>query len=119
MQGSGVSQSLDVAIVGGGIIGVMVAIGLRRRGINAVIYERAPTWNEKTDANTSNAYWNGYHLRTREDAEDESKSLLFRTLTNNLSFWGCICSQFLQGMADLLPEEVAKFGKQLASYQDD
>ncbi|KAF5965624.1 monooxygenase FAD-binding protein [Fusarium coicis] len=150
MEDSGVSRSLDVAIAGGGIIGVMVAIGLHRRGINAVIYERAPTWNEvsagfaftgaarvwmelldpalvqllgnisqKTDANTSNAYWNGYHPRTRQDAEDESKSLLFRTPTNNLSFWGCIRSQFLQGMADLLPEGAAKFGKQLASYQDD
>ncbi|KAF5549509.1 monooxygenase FAD-binding protein [Fusarium mexicanum] len=147
---NGVSHSLDVAIVGGGIIGVMVAIGLRRRGINAVIYERAPTWHEvsagfaftgaarvwmkqldpalvellgnisqKTDANTSNAYWNGYHPRNREDAEDESKSLLFRTPTNNLSFWGCIRSQFLQGMADLLPEGAVNFRKQLASYEDD
>ncbi|KAF7156256.1 hypothetical protein CNMCM5623_009649 [Aspergillus felis] len=150
INGNGVAPALDVAVVGGGIIGVMTAIGLRRRGINAVIYERASTWHEvsagfaftgaarvwmemidpalvellgsisqKTDASTSNAYWNGYHPRTREDAEDESKSLLFRTPTNNLSFWGCVRSQFLQGMAAMLPDGAAKFGKQLASYEDD
>jgi salicylate hydroxylase len=147
---NGVAPSLDVAVVGGGIIGVMTAIGLHRRGINAVIYERAPTWHEvsagfaftgaarvwmkqldpalvellgrisqKTDASTSNAYWNGYHPRTREDSEDESKSLLFRTPTNNLSFWGCVRSQFLQGMAAMLPEGSAKFGKRLLKYNDD
>ncbi|KAL0930002.1 salicylate 1-monooxygenase SalA [Colletotrichum truncatum] len=149
-NGNGVAPSLEVAIVGGGVVGVITALGLRRRGIKAVIYERAPTWHEvsagfaftgaarvwmemldpalvellgnisqKTDANTSNAYWNGYHPRTREESEDESKSLLFRTPTNNLSFWGCVRSQFLQGMADLLPEGAAKFGKQLVSYDDD
>jgi salicylate hydroxylase len=150
INGNGVARSLDVAVVGGGIIGVMTAIGLHRRGINAVIYERAPTWHEvsagfaftgaarvwmehldpalvellgsisqKTDASTSNAYWNGYHPRTREDAEDESKSLLFRTPTNNLSFWGCVRSQFLKGMAAMLPEGAARFGKRLVSYDDD
>ncbi|KAJ5675035.1 uncharacterized protein N7477_004969 [Penicillium maclennaniae] len=120
INGNSGAPSLEVAVVGGGIIGVMTAIGLRCRGMNAVIYERASTWHEvsagfaftgaarvwmeqidpalvellgsisqKTDSSTSNAYWNGYHPRTREDAEDESKSLLFRTPTNNLSFWGC------------------------------
>ena len=150
LNGNHLAPSLEVAIVGGGIIGVMTAIGLHRRGINATIYERAPTWHEvsagfaftgaarvwmeqidpalvellgsisqKTDASTSNAYWNGFHPRTREDAEDESKSLLFRTPTNNLSFWGCVRSQFLQGMAAMLPTGTAQFGKQLVSYDDD
>ncbi|KID84063.1 Aromatic-ring hydroxylase-like protein [Metarhizium guizhouense ARSEF 977] len=149
-RNDGVAPSLDVAVVGGGIIGVMTAIGLRRRGINAVIYERAPTWHEvsagfsftgaarawmeqidpallellgsisqKTDASSSNAYWNGYHPRTREEAEDASKSLLFRTPTNNLDFWGCVRSQFLNGMAALLPEGAVRFGKRLVSYDDD
>ncbi|KID96265.1 Aromatic-ring hydroxylase-like protein, partial [Metarhizium majus ARSEF 297] len=146
----GVAPSLDVAVVGGGIIGVMTAIGLRRRGIDAVIYEKAPTWHEvsagfsftgaarawmeqidpallellgsisqKTDASSSNAYWNGYHPRTREEAEDASKSLLFRTPTNNLDFWGCVRSQFLNGMAALLPAGAVRFGKRLVSYDDD
>jgi salicylate hydroxylase len=142
--------SLEVAIVGGGIIGVMMALGLHRRGIKAVIYERAPTWHEvsagfaftgggrdcmerldpgilevlsrisqKTDASTSNSYWDAYHPRTQEDSVDESKSLLFRTPNNKFDFWGCVRSQFLLGMAALLPEGAVRFGKQLASYDDD
>ena len=141
---------LEVAIIGGGIIGVMMALGLNRRGIKAVIYERAPSWHEvsagfaftgagrewmqkldpgilevlsrishKTDASTSNAYWDAYHPQTRQDAEDESKALLFRTPNNKLLFWGCMRSQFLLGMAALLPEEGVKFGKQLVGYDDD
>jgi salicylate hydroxylase len=147
---NGGAPSLDVAIVGGGIIGVMMALGLHRRGIKAVIYERAPTWHEvsagfaftgggrdcmerlhpgilevlgrisqKTDASTSNSYWDAYHPRTQEDAVDESKSLLFRTPNNKFDFWGCVRSQFLLGMAALLPEGSVRFGKQLASYDDD
>lgn len=149
-NGNGAARPLEVAVVGGGIIGVMTAIGLHRRGIKAVIYERASTWTEvsagfaftgaarvwmemldpalvellgrisqKTDASTSNAYWNGYHPRTAEEAMDEAQSLLFRTPTNNLSFWGCVRSQFLQGMADLLPRGCTHFGKRLVSYDDE
>jgi salicylate hydroxylase len=143
------NASLEVAIVGGGIIGVMTALGLHRRGIKAVIYERAPSWHEvsagfaftgagrecmqqldprvleilgqisqKTDASTSNSYWDAYHPQTREDAEDESKSLLFRTPNNKLLFWGCVRSQFLLGMAAMLPDGAVVFGKQLKSYDD-
>ncbi|MCJ1316260.1 hypothetical protein MMC15_001581 [Xylographa vitiligo] len=147
---NGDAPSLEVAIVGGGIIGVMMALGLHRRGIKAVIYERAPTWHEvsagfaftgagreymqqldpgivevlsrislKTDASTSNSYWDAYHPQTRQDAEDESKALLFRTPNNKLLFWGCVRSQLLHGMAGLLPDGAVKFGKQLVSYDDD
>lgn len=144
------ASSLEVAIVGGGIIGVMIALGLRRRGIKAVIYERASSWPEvsagfaftaagrecmqqlhpgilevlgrisqKTDASTSNSYWDAYNPQTREDAEDESKSLLFRTPNNQLLFWGCVRSQFLLGMAALLPDDAVQFRKQLVKYEDD
>ncbi|THX71644.1 hypothetical protein D6D04_09425 [Aureobasidium pullulans] len=146
---TGTAVPLEVAIVGGGIIGVMTAVGLRRRGIKAVVHERASTWHEvsvgfaftgaarvwmeqidpalvqllgsisqKTDASSSNAYWDGFHPQSIEDALDEKKSLMFRTPTNNLSFWGCVRSQFLRGMADMLPEDAAVFGKQLVSYDD-
>jgi len=146
---NGGAPSLEVAIVGGGIIGVMMALGLHRRGIKAVIYERAPSWHEvsagfaftgagrecmqrldpgilevlssisqKTDASTSNSYWDAYHPQTRQDAEDESKALLFRTPNNKLLFWGCVRSQLLLGMAALLPDGAVRFGKQLVSYDD-
>ncbi|KAI0478555.1 putative salicylate hydroxylase [Xylariaceae sp. FL0804] len=141
---------LEVAVVGGGIIGVMTALGLHRRGIKATIYERSSTWTEvsagfafteaarewmrqlnpdvldilgrisqKTDANSSNSYWDGYTARTRADAEDESKSLLFRTPNNKLLFWGCVRSQLLKEMAALLPQDSFHFRKNLADYEDD
>ena len=142
------NDGLEVAVVGGGIIGVMTALGLYRRGIKAVIYERAPTWHEvsvgfaftgaarewmqkldpgilevlsnisqKTDASATNSYWDAYHPRTREDADDESKALLFR-MPNKLLYWGCVRSQLLLGMAALLPDGAVKFGKRLVSYDD-
>jgi salicylate hydroxylase len=40
------SQPLDVAIVGGGIVGVMTALGLIHRGIHVTIYERATELHE-------------------------------------------------------------------------
>ncbi|KAI0009528.1 putative salicylate hydroxylase [Xylariaceae sp. FL0662B] len=46
MGGDSAAPRLDVAIVGGGIIGVMTAIGLLYRGIHVTIYERAADWHE-------------------------------------------------------------------------
>lgn len=42
-EGSG---PLDVAIIGGGAIGVIAAIGFLQRGVRVTIYERAPSWPE-------------------------------------------------------------------------
>ncbi|KAL5095521.1 hypothetical protein Trisim1_000292 [Trichoderma cf. simile WF8] len=144
------APSLEVAVVGGGVVGVMTALGLIRRGIKVTIYERSSNWHEisagfaftgvarecmqrldpgildvlsrisqKTDPNdSSTTYWNAYHPQTKQDAEDESTSLLFQLPGNKLAFWGCVRSQFLLGMVSLLPDNVAKFGKQLVSYDD-
>ncbi|KAL5342470.1 hypothetical protein BJX70DRAFT_355896 [Aspergillus crustosus] len=141
---------LSVAIIGGGIIGVITAIGLRRRNIPFRIYERSQTWSEisagfsftaaarewmaqidpalvellssisqKTDdTTTNNAYWDGFHPRTREEGEDEDSALMFRTSTKNLSFWGCVRAQFLAGMAGMLPSDAVVFGKRLVRYED-
>lgn len=141
--------SLEVAVVGGGIIGVMTALGLHRRGIKAVIYERAPTWHEvsvgfaftgaarewmekldpgilevlasvsqKTDASATNNYWDAYNPKTREDADDESKALLFK-MPNKLLYWGCVRSHLLLGIAALLPDGAVQFGKKLVKHEDD
>ncbi|KAJ5452006.1 hypothetical protein N7445_000189 [Penicillium cf. griseofulvum] len=144
------TPSLEVAIVGGGIIGVMTALGLINRGIKVTLYERASSWHEigagfsftgvaqecmrrlhpgifdvlsrisqKSDPNNaSTSYWNAYHPQTKQEAEDESTSLLFQMPGNKLAFWGCVRSHFLLGMAALLPDGAAKFGKQLVSYND-
>lgn len=141
---------LDVAIVGGGIIGVMTALGLIHRGMRVTIYERAEDWHEigagfaftavardcmqrispailevlsriseKTSSSEHTRYWNGFHPRSKDEAQDEATALLFQMAGKELDFWGCLRSHLLFGMAALLPEGTAQFGKQLVEYNDD
>ncbi|KAJ3532392.1 hypothetical protein NM208_g8460 [Fusarium decemcellulare] len=44
--GGGVDSPLEVAVVGGGIIGLMVALGLLRRGLHVTIFEQAQELGE-------------------------------------------------------------------------
>ena len=141
---------LEVAIVGGGIIGVMTTLGLLRRGMRVKIYERAPSWHEigagfgftgiardcmqrldpalletlsrisqKTSSSAHTRYWDAFHPRTKHDAEDEAKSLLFQMPEKNLAFWGAVRSHLLLAMAAQLPEGVVVFEKRLVSYRDE
>jgi len=143
------SQPLDVAIVGGGIIGVMTALGLIRRGFKVTIYERGSDFQEigagfaftaiardcmqrldpailetlsnisqKSSSNGNTRYWDAFHARNKQDAEDEAKSLMFQMPERNLNFWGAVRSHLLLGIAKLLPEGTVQFSKQLVSYQD-
>lgn len=125
--------SLDVAVVGGGIIGVMVALGLLRRGMRVTIYERAAEWPDSgaafaftavgresmlrldpnvlealmhvgvKDPNPNSQYWDGFGPRTKEAAESPKTGLMFES-SDNLSFVACMRSQFLLDMAKQLPE---------------
>jgi salicylate hydroxylase len=63
-------------------------------------------------------YWDGFHPRTKQEAEREETSLLFEVPEHDLAFWGCVRSQFLLGMVPLLPEGTIRFGKQLVGYAD-
>lgn len=143
------SQTLNVAVVGGGIIGVMTALGLIRRGINVTIYERAAEFQEigagfgftgiarecmqridpailaalskisqKSSSNGNTRYWDAFHARNKEDAEEEAKSLLFQIPDKHMAFWGAVRSHLLLAMAGLLPNGVINFGKQLVEYED-
>ncbi|KAI1212031.1 FAD/NAD(P)-binding domain-containing protein [Annulohypoxylon truncatum] len=42
----GESNSIHVAIIGGGITGIILALGLQKRGVNFTLYERAPAFTE-------------------------------------------------------------------------
>lgn len=140
---------LDVAIVGGGIIGVMTALGLQRRGMRVTVYERAPAWHEmgvgfaftgaardcmgrldprildallrvgEENKHEYNRYWDGFTPGTKAEAESEEKSLLFQVSARDAAFVGCLRSHLLQEMAAQLPAGVARFGKQLVSCVDD
>lgn len=144
----GPKPALDIAIVGGGIIGVITALGLLHRGMRVVIYERAARFQEigaaiaftgvaqecmehvsprvlealkkvgQTSPNDKVHYWDGFTPRTKEAAEHES-SLLFDVPERHLAFMACLRSHLLDGMTEKLPEGTVQFGKQLIDYTDD
>ncbi|KAK7977177.1 hypothetical protein PG988_004667 [Apiospora saccharicola] len=144
------SPHLHVAIVGGGIIGVMTAIGLLHRGISVSLYERAASWHEigagfgftgvarecmqrldpallecfrrisqQASSNANTRYWDAFHPRTKQEAQDPSSALLFQMPGEDLAFWGAVRSHLLLAMAALLPEGVVHFQKQLVGYQQE
>ena len=147
-SGDDSKDSLDIAIVGGGIIGAMVALGLLRRGMRVTMYERASDWHEigaafaftgvarecmkqldprvmeafakvgEENIHPENRFWDGFKPKSKEENESQD-SLLLSVSARNLAFWGCLRSHLLHGLAAQLPEGVTKFGKQLESYVDD
>lgn len=139
---------LDVAIIGGGIIGIMTALGLLRRGFRVTVYERAASWPEigaafaftgvarqcmerldprvleslarvaQRSPHEKVRYWDGFHPRTKEAAKEES-AVLFEILEKHMAYWACIRGHFLLDMAAQLPDGVVQFGKRLVDYNDD
>lgn len=147
-EGNGVRTPLDVSIVGGGLIGVITALGLVRRGMRVTIYERSTKFQElgaavgfprvareamkrleprilealgkvtQRNLHEQVRYWDGFHPRTKQAAELEESSLLFEVPERDLAFWACLRSHLLLAMAELLPEGTAQFGKRLVGYTD-
>lgn len=140
------SSTINVAIVGGGIIGVITGLGLLRRGMRVTIYERASDWHEVgagfaftgvarecmklidsrileeliqvSEEWSPSRFWDAFNPQTKEEAEKEEIAKLWEIPQENLSFRACVRSHFLFRMVALLPEGVAIFGKQLVGYDD-
>jgi salicylate hydroxylase len=140
-------KPLEVAIIGGGITGVTLALGLLRRHVKFTIYERASSFREigAGIGFTPNAeramkildgqihqcfrkvavqngddwfrYVDGYN-HNRHDPEDTSERLMFKMYLGERGFEGCRRSDFLQGLVDLLPTEYIKFEKNLEYIED-
>ncbi|KAI1087104.1 hypothetical protein F5B19DRAFT_486980 [Rostrohypoxylon terebratum] len=112
---------LNVAIVGGGIIGIMTALGLLHRGIRRLdpaLLETLSHISQKTSSSTHTRYWDAFHPRDKKEAELETESLLFQIPEKNLAFWGAVRSHLLLAMAAQLPDGVVEFKKQLVNYED-
>nr|WDW19278.1 FAD-dependent monooxygenase [Penicillium meliponae] len=129
-------SQLDVAIIGGGIIGVITALGLIHRGIRVTIYERAAKWPEigaafaftgvarqcmeKLDPKILAAlgrvahrnpaemvrYWDGFHPQTKEEAERAETAMMFELPEKNMAYWACLRTRFLLELAG----EISKSG---------
>nr|AMJ52083.1 lijD [Ascomycota sp. F53] len=141
--------SLDIVVVGAGIIGVLTALGLLHAGHKVTIYERAIDYFEvgaamaftgvarecmkklnpailealqrvgEANRHPMNRYWDGFTPADKETAQAEEKSLLFQQSARELDYTGCLRSIYLREMAKALPEGVVKFGKSLESYSEE
>ncbi|KAI1088773.1 FAD/NAD(P)-binding domain-containing protein [Rostrohypoxylon terebratum] len=140
-------DSLSVAIVGGGIVGIILALGLIDRGARVNVYERASDLNEigagiaftgvtrecmaklsssvveslKRVANENllayDNYWDGYHNGSIHSEPSEA-SLLFQLPNDKMAWWSCLRSHFLDDLAQALPSNIIHFDKELVSYEE-
>ncbi|KAK2067806.1 hypothetical protein P8C59_001513 [Phyllachora maydis] len=123
---------LSIAIVGGGIIGLMTALGLTRRGLRVTVYERAAQWPDygagfaftavaresmrrldpdvlaallrvgARDPSPTFQYWDGAGPGDKAAAADPAAALIFEVPEHHLGFVACLRSRFLLEMAGLL-----------------
>ncbi|GME66424.1 MFS general substrate transporter [Neofusicoccum parvum] len=135
---------VTVAIVGGGITGLTLAIGLLRRNVNFTIYERARSFREigagigftpnaeramKTldprihaafrKVATQNTedwfnYVDGYNW-DRANPDDTHEETILRLYLGERGFEGCRRPDFLEELVCLVPEEKVEFEKELVS----
>ncbi|KAL9112790.1 MAG: hypothetical protein Q9227_003093 [Pyrenula ochraceoflavens] len=138
-------SGINVAIVGGGIVGCVTALGLLKRGITVKIYEQSRSFREigagvafttnaqkcmeLTDPNILRAmkavstknelayytYKDGYHA-VGDDPNDMSEKELFRLHAGESGFDGCLRAQFLDEMVKFIPPDVVEFRKKLYTY---
>ena len=140
-------QPLDIAIIGGGITGVTLALGLLCRGISFKIYERARSFREigagigftpnaeramkaldprihaafRSVATPNSEDWfqwvDGYNYN-RSDPNDINEDLIFKLYLGKRGFEGCRRSDFLEELVKLIPDENVKYQKNLDSMTD-
>lgn len=138
---------LDIAIVGGGIVGVMMALGLLHRGMRVTVYEKTNGFQEigagfaftgiaqecmhrlnpcvleallrvgEENRHPFNRYWDGFNPASK-DAAQEPEALLFEMSARELAYRGCLRSHLLREMSKELPDGVMMFGKQVDRYTD-
>ncbi|OAA65708.1 protein toxd [Niveomyces insectorum RCEF 264] len=131
-------SSLHVAIVGGGITGLVLAIGLRARGVACTIYERAAGFSEigagigiSPNAEAAlrivdPALHDAYLAAITPNGEDyfqwidgyATDKLLYRLHLGQNGFQGGRRSELLQAWAALVPTTVVQFRKELVGVTD-
>lgn len=142
IQISDSSKRLDVAIVGGGIAGITLALGLLSRNISVTVYERGQTFREigAGIGFTSNAeramvaldprihaafknvtvqngtdwfnWMDGWRENPSQTGED---SMIHRMYLGGRGFEGCHRAEFLDELVRMIPEGVVRFGKNLVT----
>ncbi|KAL4736209.1 hypothetical protein BDV11DRAFT_211400 [Aspergillus similis] len=134
------SGPIEIAIIGGGIIGIITALGLIHRGIKVTVYERAPKYTE-TSAGFS---FSSGARKAMEVVSPRVLEALLRVAAPNKhpfiryfdgftpgadeaqwqipaerpDYYGCLRAAFLESLGEEVPEGVVKFGKVLEGYED-
>ncbi|KAJ2996855.1 hypothetical protein NUW58_g840 [Xylaria curta] len=124
-------EAIDVSIVGGGIIGLVLAVGLLRRGVRVKVYEQARGFREigagiaftanaircmagaDDDPNDYLRWIDGYNQRRKE--EPRHQKLLYKIDAGYRGFEGCRRDQFLEALSLFIPTGVIEFQKRLDS----
>jgi len=140
-------DDVEVAVIGGGIAGVTLALGLLSRNINVRIYERGHSFREigAGIGFTPNAEWamkvldprihgafkrvasrnatdwfqwvDGYNHNT-SDPNDVDEALIHKMYLGERGFEGCHRADFLEELVKMMPEAKVEFNKYLHSITD-
>lgn len=127
-----------MAIVGGGITGMSLALGLLRRDICPTIYERARGFQEigagigftpnaeralKGLDPRTHEHFRAVAARNKDDwfryVDGATEEIVCEMYVGERGFEACRRSDFQRGLVGLLPQKCVKFGKNLVQVQDD
>ncbi|KAL9639041.1 MAG: hypothetical protein Q9164_001176 [Protoblastenia rupestris] len=140
-------NSVEIAIIGGGIAGVTLALGLLSRNIKVRIFERGHSFREigAGIGFTPNAEWamkildprihaafkrvaaqnatdwfqwvDGYHHNSA-DPNDVDEEVIHKMYLGERGFEGCHRADFLDELVKMMPEGKVEFNKNLDSVVD-
>ncbi|KAA6409141.1 MAG: salicylate 1-monooxygenase [Lasallia pustulata] len=139
-------KALEIAIVGGGITGMTLALGLLSRNINVQVYERGSSFREigAGIGFTPNSEWamrvldprihaafkrvavqnatdwfqwvNGYGPDSAD--RNDHEELVYKMYLGERGFEGCHRADFLDELVQMMPEGKVEFNKNLDSIVD-
>ena len=136
------TDGIQVAIVGGGIAGVTLALGLLTRGVATTVYERGDSFREigagigftpnseramrvldprihaafkrvTVQNGTDWFMWMDGFNRDGHDAQSNRDELIHKMYLGERGFEGCHRADFLDELVKVVPQETVQFSKNL------
>ncbi|KAF3771154.1 hypothetical protein M406DRAFT_35453 [Cryphonectria parasitica EP155] len=139
-------EPLEVAIVGGGIIGLALAAGLVYRNVRVKVYEKTSSFRPigagigftealallhpgaleaerkvataNGDPNDPNDWLKYVDAYNHEGDESDEEPLRFQLYTGYRGFEGCVRAHFLEELLKLIPKDVIVFSKNIDTVVD-
>lgn len=142
------NEGIQVAIIGGGIAGMTLALGLLSRGVSTTVYERGGSFREigagigftpnseramrSLDPRIHAAFkrvtvqngtdwfmWMDGGSASNSDNEKDNHGLIHRMYLGERGFEGCARADFLDELVKLMPQEAIQFRKNLEEIIDE